>query len=640
MAGIKKVLDIAEASAKAGDLARAVSLYRQILTKVPRHSKAKKALARLERQGGDAGQMTQVEAQTLLQILNTGNFAAAQISAKQLSQRFPNEPFVFNILGYVSGLLGDEKAAVAAYEWAIKLNPNFAEAMSNYGAYLVQKGKLDEAVEILTKALKKKPDYAEAHHNLGLALSRIKDIKQSLKHFDKAVSIDPKYVNALNSRGSLYKQMGQLALALKDFKTALRLSPNDQVVKENLCSILEELGYVDQSLKLTEELLTQDPENLAFTRRKAVQLNALGRKPEAIDGFKEILKLRSNDGEAMGNLLEMLPEDQRIPLRQEAIELANKKDVEAYDLVRLSFALAADAERNKDHEKTGFWLNSANATYRNSLQPPPILDETRFAQARLFFKNGTPESLKEAGNSSQRPIFVVGLMRSGTSLVEQIISSHSEVFGAGELNSVTDLGSEIMAFGPNVSAQAISEFANDYLSILDAVDVVAPRTVDKMPANFFFVGLLKTAFPNARIINTVRDPRDTCFSIWKNFFDTQAHQYAYDQIELAHFANEYRSLMAFWDELFPNAVYHVCYEDLVADQEGQSRKLLDHLELPWESQVLEFYKNKRAVRTASVNQVREKMYTSSVKSWEPHKDHLRVLFDGLDCDLWADGMLG
>ena len=160
-----------------------------------------------------------------------------------------------------------------------------------------------------------------------------------------------------------------------------------------------------------------------------------------------------------------------------------------------------------------------------------------------------------------------------------------------------------------------------------------------MPANFFFVGLLRLAFPNAAIINTVRDPRDTCFSIWKNFFDTHAHQYAYHQKELADFANNYRELMRFWDTVFPNEIYHVRYEDLVADQEAESRKLLNHLGLPWEDGVLDFHKTKRAVRTASVNQVREKMYTSSLKSWEPYSDHLSDLLDGFDPDLWADAFV-
>jgi tetratricopeptide (TPR) repeat protein len=637
---IKQALDAAQTAAKSGDVGRAVAIYRQILTKVPKHSKAKKALARLEKQGGSgAGQMTQADANALIQILNTGNFEAAQGAAKQLSQRFPNEPFVFNILGYTSGMIGDQKTAIDAYKWAIKLNPNFVEALSNYGSYLVQMGKPKDAITSLRKAIAKKPDYAEAHHNLGLALSGDGDIDGAFAHLDKAIQLNPNYANAFNSRGNLYRTTGQLAKALADLKSALKLSPNDAAAKETLSSILADLGDVEGSLALTVDLLKGDPTNLDLLRRKAVQVNALGRSEEAITAFRDIVKLRKQDGEAIGTLLKMLPAKERGPLRDEAITLLADGSLDKFDRVRLAFALASDAEREKDTANAGRWLNLGNTTYKSSLPPLPVSDETRFEQARAFFADGIPDQLRDAGNPSKRPIFVVGLMRSGTSLVEQIIASHSEVFGAGELNAVTDLGSDVMSLGSSVDATKVLAFAEDYLAILDAADASSARAVDKMPANFFFVGLLRLAFPNAAIINTVRDPRDTCFSIWKNFFDTHAHQYAYHQKELADFANNYRELMRFWDTVFPNEIYHVRYEDLVADQEAESRKLLNHLGLPWEDGVLDFHKTKRAVRTASVNQVREKIYTSSLKSWEPYSDHLSDLLDGFDPDLWADAFV-
>jgi tetratricopeptide (TPR) repeat protein len=636
---IKQVLSAADTAAKSGDTGRAIALYRQILTKVPKHSKAKKALVRLEKQGGSVGQMTQADANALLQILNTGNFEAAQNAAKQLSQKFPNEPFVFNILGYTSGMIGDQKAAIDAYKWAIKLNPNFVEALSNYGSYLVQIGKHNDAITSLRKAISKKPDYFEAHHNLGLALSGDGDVEGAFVHLNKSIQLNPEYANAYNSRGNLYRSTGKLANALDDLKTALKLVPDDGAAKGTLSSVLADLGDVEGSLALTTELLQKDPNNIDLLGRKAVQLNALGQSAEAIAAFQDIVKLREEDGEAIGTLLKMLPESERGAMRTEAVELLEQEDLDPFDRVRLAFALASDAERDKDVTGAGRWLNIANGTYKSSLPALPVADETRFAQARSFFADRLPHKLKAAGNPSDRPIFVVGLMRSGTSLVEQIIASHSQVFGAGELNAVTVLGADIMSIGPSVDATKIAAFAEGYLSILGAVDEDSPRAVDKMPANFFFVGLLKLAFPNAAIINTVRDPRDTCFSIWKNFFDTHAHQYAYDQGELAAFANQYKALMGFWDSVFPNEIYHVRYENLVASQEAESRRLLDHLGLPWEDGVLEFHKTKRAVRTASVNQVREKMYTSSVKSWAPYSDHLSELLNGLDKDLWADALV-
>jgi hypothetical protein len=231
------------------------------------------------------------------------------------------------------------------------------------------------------------------------------------------------------------------------------------------------------------------------------------------------------------------------------------------------------------------------------------------------------------------------MMRSGTSLIEQIIASHTQVYGAGELNSATKLAVPIYAADAQATGESFSAFARDYLGELTFSSGETSRVVDKMPGNFFNVGLLKLAFPNAKFINLVRDPRDNCFSIYKNYFATFAHQYAYDQVELARFANNYKRMMNLWDTLFPGAVYHIKYEALVADQEGESRKLLEYLGLPWEDQVLAFHETKRAVRTASVNQVRQKIYKSSIKSWQNYAPYLQTLFDGLDKQLWGDALV-
>ena len=307
----------------------------------------------------------------------------------------------------------------------------------------------------------------------------------------------------------------------------------------------------------------------------------------------------------------------------------------------MAFALAADAEKRGDVDAVGRWLDLANGTYRATLPPLPVPDATRFAQARRMFSDGVPKRLLGAGNPSARPIFVVGLMRSGTTLVEQIIASHSAVRAAGELEAATQFGTPVMSKGTRAAPKDIAAFADSYLGVLDAIDTDHAHTVDKMPANFFLVGLLHAAFPNAKIINTVRDPRDTCFSIWKNYFDTHAHQYAYNQAELAAFANDYKSLMNFWDAVLPDGtIYHIRYEDLVADQEGESRRLMNHLGLPWEDGVLDFHKARGAVRTASVNQVRQEMYATSPQAWAPYSEHLSTLLDGLDPALWAGAMTG
>lgn len=642
MAGgrIKQLLGAAEAAERAGETDRAAAIYREILSVMPKHSRARKALGKLEKRGGGVRpRMGQGEANQLLGLLNTGDFAAVVQAADTLMQRFRDEPFVYNIKGYALTQLGRNAEAIKAYRWAMKLDPQFIEPFGNLGALYVQMGRFEEAEEVLRKALSRKEAWPEAHHNLGVALAAQGRGEEAMPHYDRALALRPDYGNALNSRANLFKQMGEYPAALADLKHALEFMPGDRVVIDNLSSVMATLGDVEGALAYTEELLARDPGDVDLLRRRAVQINALGRKAEAEAAFRNLLAAQPGDGEALGTLLRMLPLEERGPIRQEALRRIEDPAIEEADKVLLGFALAEDAEKAKDAGGVARWLDLANATYRASLPPLPVPDATRFAQARAMFETGVPDKLAKAGSDSRRPIFVVGLMRSGTSLVEQIIASHSQVFGAGELEAATDFGTEIMEKGAAARPEDISRFANRYLGLLDAIDSTHPRVVDKMPANFFMVGLLHTAFPNAAIINTVRDPRDTCFSIWKNYFDTHAHQYAYDQRELAAFANDYKWLMTFWDSVLPDGrIYHIRYEDLVADQEGESRRLLDHLGLPWEEGVLEFHKTRRAVRTASVNQVREKMYASSVSAWAPYAEHLAPLLDGLDMDLWKDAL--
>lgn len=644
MAGatIKQILTEAEAAETRGERARAAELYREILARMPKHSRAKKALARLEKAGGTRPRMTEREANALVALLNRGHFAGVEAMAGELHRRFREEPFVWNVLGFALTQLGRDAEAAKAYRQAIRLDPNFVEALGNLGALLVRMGKPEEAAEVLRKALAKRPTYHEAHHNLGIALASMGRTQEALRHYDRAIELKPDYANALNSRGQLKLSTGDLPGAIADLRAALKLLPGDRVVIDNLSEALAQMGDVESALAFTEQLLAKAPDDVELLRRRAIQLNTLGRLEEAREAFRRLAQARPGDGEAMGTLLKVLPDEaERASLREEAERRMADPQTETRDKVLLGFALAADAERRGDAAAAGHWLDLANATYRASLPPLPVPDAVRFAQAREMFAEGVPEHLRGAGHPSERPIFIVGMMRSGTTLVEQIIASHSQVFGAGELEAATVYGTPVMEKGRKAKPEDIRAFAENYLGFLDAIDTEHPRVADKMPANFFLVGLLHTAFPNARIINTVRDPRDTCFSIWKNFFDTHAHQYAYDLAELAAFANEYKRLMNFWDEVLPEGtIYHIRYEDLVADQEAESRRLLDHLGLPWEDSVLEFHKTRRAVRTASVNQVRQKIYRSSVRSWEPFAEHLRPLLEGLDRELWKDAMVG
>lgn len=639
-ATIKQVLDAADQAATAGDVARAAALYRQILTKAPKHSKAKKALARLEKQGGTSVRaMTQADANALVQVLNSGDFAAAQQVAIEMSQAFPNEPFVFNILGYASGMVGDQKAAIEAFKWAIKLNPNFVEAMSNYGSYLVQIKRPADALPVLKKAIAKKPDYAEAHHNLGVAYYAIGQAEAALQHYDLALKYAPNYANALNSRGSLKSAGHDRVGAEADFRAAISIAPKDAGALANLGGVLAADGKSAEAIAVLEKALVIEPKNTETLLQLAIIHNESGQTAQATATFERVLAISPDHAQALRMMLDLLPMSERAPLVAQMEKLFQAGQTADIDKVHLGFALGHHYEKIGGFEESFRCLATANRLYRRDMPPLPEPDAKKFARITKIFDTDAFAPLRAAADPTKVPVFILGMMRSGTSLVEQIIATHSEVYGAGELNAATELGAALYEKGAKVTAADGRGFTTAYLAELTRNAGGAARIVDKMPGNFFNVGLIKTLFPNAKIINTVRDPRDNCFSIYKNFFDTYAHQYAYDQKELAQFANSYKRMMNRWDELFPDQIYHVSYEALVADQEGESRKLLAYLGLDWQDSVLEFHKTKRAVRTASVNQVRQKIYRSSVKSWQNYAPYLQDLFDGLDQDLWSDAFV-
>ncbi|MEM7440923.1 MAG: sulfotransferase [Pseudomonadota bacterium] len=632
---IKDILIAAEAAQRSGDLARAAALYRDVLTHMPKHSRAKKALAKIERKGGSAKpRLGQGEADQLANILGQGDFAGAVAMADQLTDAFRDEAFVHNIRGIALTHLGESDEAVKAYRWAVKLDPGFIDALGNLGALYTQMGRFEEAEKTLRKALSKRESWPEAHHNLGSALTALGRNDGALRHYSRAIEIRPNYANAHNSRGTLHLSQGNAVDAVADFQVVVAHQPTDAGAHARLSGALSDIGDFETSLQAIDAALALEPENRNFLLKKGLTLNEFGRKEDARQVFRNLLVREPDHAEALRLSYELFEGDEKAQSITHMEDMLKRDSLDDEDRVQLSFALGQHYDRVSDVVAASMHLIVANGTNRALLPPPPETDTQMFARIRKLFERGSFDHLLGKGSQDERPVFVIGMMRSGTTLVEQIISSHSKGFGAGELMAATNLAPPIYAAGRKAGRRDLLAFADAYLaqSTVQAGD--AMRIVDKMPGNFMNVGLLHLAFPKARIVHMVRDPRDSGFSIWKNFFDTHAHQYAYDQAELAQFANNYLLLMQMWDDLYPGAVYHLRYEDLVADQEAESRKLIAHLGLDWEPGVLEFHKTERVVRTASVNQVRQKIYKSSVKSWEPYSDHLQVFLETLDQSLF------
>ncbi|MCP5074046.1 MAG: tetratricopeptide repeat protein [Rhodobacteraceae bacterium] len=635
---IKDILASAEQAEKTGDPGRAGSIYESILVNFPKHTKAKKALARLRKAApsGGGGKITQADANNLIGALNAGAFEQVIEGVNALLVHNRKEPFLYNIQGLALGQLGKPKAAITSFKHAVKLNPNFVESLNNLGLLLVQQKRPEEALVQLGKAITKRPQYHEAHNNMGSALTLLNRSEQAMASFNTAIALKPDYANAFYSRGILHKQMQNPALAAADFETALGFTPNDAEIHESLSYVLVDMRQPELALSSIKEAVRLDPNKTESRLRYGIQLNEQGLDDAAVEQLEKLLEIEPGHAEAWRILtgIGKAGPDTSYIAKMELLFNAETTDDAAK--VHLGFALGKVLEDVGEYKRAFSYLMAANDLNFARLTYSRAEEDARFDRLKQAYSVTAIAQASGSGDPSDVPILIVGMMRSGTSLVEQILASHSAVYGAGELMAATITAKSLGISEAMPKPGLRTEFAQTYLAELTRNSADSQRVTDKMPGNFAHIGLMRLAFPNIKIVNMVRDPRDNCYSIYKNYFDTGAHQYAYNLEDLANFANQYKSLMRHWHSVFPGQVYDCNYEALTANQEEESRKLLDYCGLEWQPQILDFHKTERSVRTASVNQVRQKIYKSSVRSWERVADDLRPLIDGLDQDLWSD----
>ncbi len=295
------------------------------------------------------------------------------------------------------------------------------------------------------------------------------------------------------------------------------------------------------------------------------------------------------------------------------------------DKAYLCFALAKAYEDLDEYDKSFNYLNQGNRLRKKELNYDINYDKKLTSKIKSIFSiKNLGVDIQDNKDTSIRPIFIVGMPRSGTSLVEQIIASHAKVHGAGELETMTRIVKPIISNLNNsaLSKNNIQSIHDEYLGALTTLNVSENIITDKMPRNFQWVGFILSAFPNAKIIHLNRNPIAVCWSNYKHYFSSSGNGYAYNLNDLEEFYGLYADLMSFWNERFPDNIYNFCYEDLVENQESETRKLLKFCDLEWDEQCLNFHKTKRIVKTASSLQVRKKIYKGSSEAWKKYEKHL------------------
>ena len=571
-----------------------------------------------------------------------------------------------NNLGIIYKELGQMGDAVKSYKKAIDLQPNFAEAYNNLGTTLQEMGQLDEAANCYERALDIQPDYIEVHNNLGNTLNLLGQTDEALNSYKQALSINPDYADAHNNLGIIHHEMGQLDEAIKCYEKTITINPENAEAHNNLGVTLNKLTQFHEAINCYEQALAINPNYDESYFNLGTTLYELGRNDEALNSYKQTLIINPDYADAynnIGNILQELgqfdeafsnyvyalaidPDNAEFHRNLALMKNYKKGDTQVIKMqsllsddnlskserIQLCFALAKAYDDLGEKDELFKILNQGNYLRKDELNYSIEKDLNNHSLFRKMFVSNI-ENSSSYDSLSIRPIFIVGMPRSGTTLVEQIISSHHKVHGAGELNALDNLIAPIMN---NYSTHNNSLSEKNFLSIrqgyskkLSNLNVIESVITDKMPTNFKNIGFILKAFPEAKIIHLKRDAMAICWSIYQRYFPAEGIGFAYDMEDLGEFYNSYTEMMTFWHELFPNQIYDISYEDLTTNQEQETKKLLEYCELDWDKNCLNFHKNKRAVKTSSSFQVKEKMYQGSSDVWTKYKTQLKPLIDSL-----------
>ena len=543
-------------------------------------------------------------------------------------------------LGVALAALDRDDEAIACYQKALSIKPDHAAVLNALGIVLHKRGRTDQAIEHFQRAIAISPDYTQAHLTLASILHGLDRLGEAIIHYGKVLAAEPRNYAVHNNLGTILQKLGRFDQAISHYKVALAINPGYVDAYCNLGNALFFLNRTEESIVESEKALRLDPRQVAAHNNLGVAFQALGRMEDAGRAYERALQIAPRDAAIHLNLAYLrrfTAGDRRLTaLENLAEDIATSN---AVDRISLHFALGKAYGDLGQHEQSFHHLRDGNALKRARLayQEKEVL--SLLERIRTTFSPELMQQKSGAGHHSDMPVFVVGMPRSGTTLVEQILASHSKVYGAGEIEtfyqalvkfrSRNRIAAEFPDIVQAMSPDALCGLGSDYVQLIKSVAPAAERIVNKLPLNFKYVGLIHLALPQARIIHVCRDPLDTCFSCFSVLF-TGAQSFSYDLGELGRYYRGYAAVMDHWRNVLPRGVMiEVRYEDLIADLEGQASAIVDHCGLAWEKSCLAFHQTKREVKTASSVQVRNPLYRTSIGRWRPYENFLQPLIQAL-----------
>ena len=466
------------------------------------------------------------------------------------------------------------------------------------GLILTEEKKINEAIEFYEKGIKIKPDSAIMYNNIAGLHKTKGNYKKAETLYKKSISLNGSIADTFNNIGNLYKLTNEYEKSIENYLKSIKIKPNFTIAYYNLGIIYKNLG---------------DKENAKINLKKVLNLNPF--MFSAHRALSQITSYKKNDLHL--KKMESIYDDKKIIKERKA---------------ELIFALAKAYDDIKDYKKAFKYYQEANSTQNKILNFSISSESNEFSKIKKIFNKSFIKRFSVFGNKSCNPIFILGMPRSGTTLIEQIISSHPKVFAGDELNLIPHLLDKHFAKLKkitSINSKIIQNFALDYLNETKKMSLNSEFVTDKLPINFKWVGLIKIIFPNAKIIHCKRNAKDNCLSIYKNFFTNKQMSFSYDLNDIIKFYNLYENLIRHWKNEIPDFIYDIKYEDLIKNSNKEIKNIVKWCDLTWNENCLEFYNNKRLIKTASDTQARSKLYSSSINNFKNYKLYVGNIFKKL-----------
>ena len=573
-------------------------------------------------------------------LLHQGKVEAAIDALKMASRHDPQSTAISMKLGELLAMIGRGDESDQVFQSSMDNNPSRAAIVQAMEA--VRSGDDAGAEKIYRKVLRSDPENVDALRLLGVLKAKQDQYNDAEALFRRAIELAPDYWTAWINFGTALNEQQKFDKADQAFRRALQIKPRNVHTLERLGANCMNDGRLDESIDYLQQAVEIDPKHFPSLLCLGHALKTVGRQDEAIAAYRQCADSKPEFGEVYWSLANLKTfrfeeaEVEEMKLRLDEVTNSNPNEDSE---VSFCFALGKSHEDRKDYKQAFSYYARGNEKKRLLVHYDPIEFEVQIDRLIDVFTKDYFEARQGQGDPDPSPVLIVGLPRSGATLLEQILASHSEVEGTAELHYLLRIATETglnRADGIKypqcmleLAPHQVRGLGEEYIELTQPHRTGKPYFTDKLPNNFTGVGFLHAILPNAKVIDARRHPLDSCLGTFKQLF-AKGQPFSYDLYDLAHYYTQYVRIMKHWDEVLPGKVLRVNYEEVVADLEVQARRIADHCGLDWEDGMLRFHETKRAVRTASSEQVRQPIYSGSVNLWRHYEEDLAELIDFME----------